>query len=458
MSWNYTMNYTGTVFLLFGILLAISAPLYAGETALTAEKPTAEAFRTALDREISTLNVPVEMSTDDLAKILNQTIRKDLYKGSTTTKGVSADIVRNGSILVSAADNFLYITLPVVMTLGTSMFETKPIPLKLKFRATARVTPDWRLHADVFYLGISELLAEEIGLGPFSFKPRSMIDSATRPLQKMLSDMMSNKINDQLQLKTQISKVWNSAQTPFLLDKAHKTWLALSPREVMLSPLYAHNNRIHLSVGISTLADVVVGPAPVTPPLRPLPNLKLVKTFDKTFRIALNADVFYKDLRTIAAPLLLGREFDADGKSVTIKDFDLSGNGDKLVVKLVTEGSFDGVLYLTAKPAFNPQTRLFSFEDVDFDMQTESLLLKSAGWFLHGAIRSIIQDKLNMNLTGQLEQSRQIAARALNRMQLMEHVFLTSTIKELKFKDALVQQDKISILVYSEGESAILFQ
>lgn len=453
------MNHKRNLLLLFTVIMAIPVTFSAGEPLPAAEKPAAGALRSSLDRELSTLNIPIELSSEDLAKILNQTIRKDLYSGSTATKGLATDLRRNGPILVSAADNFIYITLPVVMSLSTSMFETKPIPLKLKFRATASVTPDWRLHADLFYLGISDLLVEELGLGPFSLKPRSIVDGVTRPLQKMLSDMVTSRINEKIQLKTQVAKVWNSAQAPLLLDRGRKTWLTLTPREVMLSPLYAGNNRIKLTAGISTFAELVVGPDPAAPPLRPLPELKLVNTFDKSFRIALNADVYYKDICAIAAPLLLGRQFTAaDGRSVTIKDFALSGKGDKLVVKLETEGAFDGVVYLTAKPAFNPQTSLFSLEDVDFDMQTESLLLKSADWFLHGAIRSIIQEKLNMNLTGQLEQSRQIASRELARRQLMEHVFLKSEIKELKFKDALVQQDRISIQVYSEGESVIFYQ
>jgi hypothetical protein len=274
----------------------------------------------------------------------------------------------------------------------------------------------------------------------------------------MLSDLVAEKTNKLLPLKTQVAKVWNTAQTPILLDKKYKTWLKLTPREVMLYPLYAQNNRVKLSIGVSTFAEVVVGPEPVAQPMRPLPDLKLVNTFDKTFRIALNADVFYRDLRAIAAPLLLDKQFDSDGNSVIIKDFDLSGNGDKLVIKLVTQGSLDGVIYLTAKPVFNPQTNVFSVEDVDFDMQTQSLLLNSADWFLHGTIRSMIQEKLNLNLTQQLEQSRQIAAKALTRMQLVDHVFLKSDIHNLKFKDVIVQQDKISIQVYTEGESAIIFQ
>ena len=154
----------------------------------------------------------------------------------------------------------------------------------------------------------------------------------------------------------------------------------------------------------------------------------------------------------------LNKRFDADGKSIIIKDFDLYGSGDKLVVKLQTQGSLDGVFYLTAKPMFNPQTNIFSVVDVDFDMQTQSILLKSADWFLHGSIRSMIQEKLNMNLTGQLEKSRQMAEKALARVQLMDHVFLKGNITHLKFSDMIVQKNKISIQVYTEGESAILFQ
>ena len=111
-----------------------------------------------------------------------------------------------------------------------------------------------------------------------------------------------------------------------------------------------------------------------------------------------------------------------------------------------------------AKPVFNPQTDIFSVEDVDFDLQTQSLLLKSAAWFLHGTIRSMIQEKLNMNLTRQMDQSRQMAGKALARMQLMEHLFLKCDIKDLKFNDVIVQRDKISIQVYTEGESALVVQ
>src|SRR6185369_13768930 len=57
---------------------------------LTADRPREEAFRTTLKKEISTINVPIETSSEEIAKTLNQSIRKDLYKGSAGTKGLSA--------------------------------------------------------------------------------------------------------------------------------------------------------------------------------------------------------------------------------------------------------------------------------------------------------------------------------------------------------------------------------
>lgn len=439
-------------------LLAVTLCCCTGVTPLTAQRPMDEAFRPALKKEASTLTIPIEASADDIARILNQAIRKDLYKGSTNTRGLTAEVVRNGQIGVSATDNYLYLTLPIALSLSYGMFEMPAISLKLKFKVTAGITPDWRLHTEIYYMGLSDLLAEQVGVGPLTLRPRSIVEGITQPVQRVVSDLLAKRLNDLFPVKAKVAKVWNTAQKPVLLDKNYNAWLKLTPREVMLYPLSAQNNRVRLSVGISTFAELVIGPEPAVQPPQPLPNLKLVTTFDKTFRIALNADLFYKDLRAILTPLLLNKRFDSDGKSIIIKGLDLYGNGDKIVVKLETQGSLDGVFYLTAKPVFNPQTKVFSVEDVDFDMQTQSILLQSADWFLHGAIRGMIQDKLNMNLTRQLEQSRQMAGRALSRVQLMEHVFLKGDIKNLKFNDVIVQQDKISIQVYTEGESAVFFQ
>src|SRR5512138_492444 len=164
-----------------GVNQTVAAPPAAAVAPkLTADRPRDVAFNTGLKKELSTLNLLIEATSDDLARSLNQSLRKELYKGSTGTRGLSANVVRNGPVTVSAADNFIYFTLPVSMTLGYSLFETQAIPLKLKFKASARITPDWQLATDIYYVGLSDLLAEQIGVGPISIKPRSIVEGVTQ--------------------------------------------------------------------------------------------------------------------------------------------------------------------------------------------------------------------------------------------------------------------------------------
>jgi hypothetical protein len=40
----------------------------------------------------------------------------------------------------------------------------------------------------------------------------------------------------------------------------------------------------------------------------------------------------------------------------------------------------------------------------------------------------------------------------------VENVFLKGTVNSLKFREAIIQKDKISLQVYSEGETALVLQ
>lgn len=455
------VNGSHGIFLPWLVLTALALLLSAGSAgavALNAEQPKAEAFRKELRKDMSTLSITVEASEKDLSNNLNRVIPKELYKGSTTTSGLTAVILRNGEISVTAADNYLYLTVPVSISMSYGMFQIPAIANKLKFRLNARVTPDWKVNADVFYMGLNDLLAENIGIGPVSIKPRSIVEGATKPVQRILSDLISKKLNEQFPLKTQAAKIWNSAQKPVQIDKNHNIWLQITPQDLLIYPFYAQHGTARLNIGLKSFAEVVVGPEPPARPPVPLPELKLASGADKSFRVTLNTEVFYKDLLNIALPLLLNKELGSDGKSIILKDLNIYGNGDRLIIKVDATGSLDGIFYLNCRPVFNPQTNVFSVEDVDFDMQTKSLLLNTADWFLHGTIRNRIQEKLNMDLTQRLAQVREMAGKAMTRFKLAEKVFLTGNLKTIRLSDVMVQKEKISIQVNAEGETAIIFQ
>ena len=447
------------------LLLLVSATLaftfctclWAG-SASAGERPQYESSRTELKRAVSSMNVTFEASSQTLTAALNQMIGNEIYRGSTKTSGLTADIVRNGPITLMATDHCLYFTVPITMSLWYGGFQTPAVSSKLKFKLNPKITPDWKLNAEISYVGLSDLFAGETGIGLLSIKPRSIIEGMTQPLQRAMSDLISKKINEKYSLKAEMEKVWVAAQKPVLLDKNYRTWLKITPQEVMFYPLCAAHNQVKLSLGLKSFAEVVIGPEPVAPAPLPLPDLKLGTSSDQSFRITLNTDIFYKDILNISAPLLLNKELGSDGKSIILKQLDIYNSGDKLAVKVEAAGSYNGIFNLTCKPSFNPQTNVFSVEDVDFDMDTQSFLLKSAAWLLHSRIRSIIQENINMNLTQRMQQVREMAQKAMDQVKLTDHIFLKGHVKDVKLHDVVVQKDKISIQVYAEGETTIHFQ
>lgn len=343
-------------FALFTLTLSACA---GGMTSLTAPRPGAETFRTEMKKEPSSLTVQFDASAQDLAGILNQAVGTELYKGSANAGGMSAEIVRNGPIGVTAADNYLYFTVPVSLSLRYSFFKAPPMAMKLRFKLNARITSDWKLVAEVYYLGLSDLLTDEVGIGPIAIRPRSIIDGVTDPVQKMLSGIISNRINEKYPLKPLIAKAWAAAQKPVLLDKSYNAWLKITPQEVLMSPLSTRDNHVRLSIGLKSVAELVIGPEPPVQRPVPLPGLKLVNSVDRNFRVALNADLFYGDIHNLAAPFLINKEFRSDNKSITVKGFDIYGNGDRLIIKITTTGDLDGVIYLTGRPVFDAGNNIF---------------------------------------------------------------------------------------------------
>lgn len=433
-------------------------PVSSFGSTVSAAPPQEELSKRSLKTELSSLNISLEASARDLGDSLNRLTPRELYKGATTTSGISAVILRNGTIGVTAADNFIYVTIPVTYSFSFSIFETPAAAATLKFRLSARVTPDWKVNADVSFTGLSERIVDTVQIGTLTIKPRAIVEGIMQPVQRNLSEQFTRKLNEKFPLKSQVASAWAAVQKPIQLDKGYSAWLTIVPRDVLLYPFYARNNQVRLDVGLRAFAELVVGPEPAARPMVQLPGLTLKNDPDRLFRIALNTDLYFKDLLSIAAPLLLNRELGSDGKNVVLKELDIYGNGDRLMIRLVTVGDLEGTVYLTCRPVIDPATNLFSVEDVDFDLQSRDLLLQTADWFLHGTIRERVREKLTMDLTQRLAQARETADKALVRVNLSDRIYLTGTLRTLKLNDVSVQKDKLSVQIYADGESTIVYR
>lgn len=401
----------------------------------------------------SSINLRIEASAADLAAIINQSLPKELYKGQGGL-GTSVTVLRTGPVVVTSSDNYVYFTLPVQLTFSYVMYESYPLRTGLRFKAKVNVTPDWRLKTELYYTGLSDNLAETFKVGPLSLKPKSMVENITQPVQNLLAPIIDNKVNDSLQLKGKVAKLWQNAFSPILISREFSAWLKLNPERVVLTPILATNNKIQLSIGVITGAEITVGPKPAATPVKALPPVQQLSAFDKSFNIQLATDVFFADLVSALKPVLLEKTF-GDDKKITIKGLDLKGEDGRLVVVLTTTGDFDGQLTVFAKPVYNPLNNSLTFENVDFDTKNAGWLMTTGSWLFSSTIKGTIKSKLDASVVEQLEKARLKASSALSSVVIAEHVKLTGAVKSLSLGEAAVLTDRLSVHVVAQGESTV---
>ncbi len=404
----------------------------------------------------SSINLSVETSAADLAAIVNKSLPQELYKGQTGL-GASVTVLRTAGVTVTANENFIYFTLPVQLTFRYGFYESYPLRAGLRFKARVNVTPDWRLNTELYYIGLSEEIADSIKLGPLSLKPKNMAEAITLPVQRLLAPIIDKKLNDAVQLRAKVAPLWQNAFTPIMVSKEFRTWLILTPERIVMSPLLAANNQIRLSIGVITGAEITVGSKPDATPARTLPPVQQLATFDRTFQIQLGADIFFDDLVIALNPVLLNKTF-GEEKKITVKSFMLKGENGRLVVFMTSTGDFDGELTILAKPVYNLQNNTLTFEDVDFETKNAGWLVSAGSWLFSSAIRSTIKEKLDSAVAEQLEKTRLKASTALSSAKLAERFRLTGTVKSLSLADPSVLNDRLSIQVIARGEAGVILK
>lgn len=405
----------------------------------------------------SSVNLTIETTATELAGLINRSLPQEIYKGGGGSGAPSVKVVRNGSAQLSAADDFIYITLPVQLTTGFALYESYPLKLSLKFKLKVSITPDWQLKSELYYVGLSEGLIENIRLGPISINPKGIVEGITLPVQRLLAPLINSKINNTLQLQQKVNGIWQQAFEPLLLNREFNSWLSLAPEKIVVSPLLARDNRLKLSAGIIASARVVVGARPTATAKRPLPQVTQAVSFDKHFHIALDSSIFFEELTKSLQPVLLDKSF-GDEKKITIRRFELKGENDRLLVNMSSTGDFDGDLTVIARPVVNRETNSLTFEDVDFDTKNTGWLLSVGSWLFSSKIRSVIKEKLDSSVAEQLEMAKLKASTAISALKIGENAVLAGNVSRLTIDQAAVLPGRLDLLVVAEGECWILLR
>lgn len=224
----------------------------------------------------------------------------------------------------------------------------------------------------------------------------------TTDVEKEISKQLKGleqEIDKQLKgidIKALAKDTWNVLQEPTLIPGYG--YLTLSPTALGMSDLVfnKHKAKFNFSLDISPSFTTEIPAVKKTS----LPNLSMVKE-EKGLNFELDVIVSFDSLTSFIRSSMVGTSFNVKRKTITIDDIAITGSVDNRIV-LTTDisGSKKGKIFLLATPVLDDSLHVIRLTNVDFDVKTKSVLLKSAKWFFNSKITELIEQKGTYDFQG----------------------------------------------------------
>ena len=255
-----------------------------------------------------------------------------------------------------------------------------------------------------------------------------------------------------LNFRPQFQQLWDILNTSIrMYDMGY---LEINPEKLRLSTFYAQNDTLHVSIGIS--ARPLISLARPTAYRTVVPD---ISDFNhrKGFSIFVDAVMNYDSLSDLLTRQLYQKRIDLDrlGKYIIIERCEIYGTGnEKLIIKLEFSGSDKGSMYLTGRPYLDRQKNEIQIKDIDYDIRTKDMLIKTAKWLFNRRIINELNQYSSFNITAYTDTLLSKVNIQLNR-QWQRSVFSSGAINNLQVIGIYPFTENLMLRCNLKGELSI---
>jgi hypothetical protein len=265
--------------------------------------------------------------------------------------------------------------------------------VNVSFQNSVSITPDLKAN-----LSIRRLEPQPIDKCTVCFWGQDITGEVMKGLKEELDAAKTDmeKSFSGYDLRPRFQQVWDQLNKVYNLYGLG--WLQINPSKIHINNLFARNDSLNINIGLS--ARPVVSFEKQTEHLTVVPNISDFKG-QQGFNIFLDAILNYDSLSNIVTSQLKDKRFDlTSSKYIIIKNCTLYGmDNENLIIKVDFEGSEKGLFYLTGKPLYDAATKTIEMKDLDFDIRSKNMLLKTAEWLFNRRIINELKKYSRFDLT-----------------------------------------------------------
>jgi hypothetical protein len=323
--------------------------------------------------------------------------------------------------------------------------------MRVGIRTTWGVADDWRLLTRSAVTGIEPVSSASRDRCEVSFLDidvtGKVVDAARKGLTAALRD--ADRSLARLDLSRPVGDLWATIQKPISIDD-DRFWLVIGPEAVSLSQIVARDSTLTALLTLRATPRIVSGPRPPDGD-RPLPLLTDIPAVDSAL-IFMEGRLDYEGANRILDDEIAGRSIRMGWRTVRIDQVRATyGGAGRIVLAVDLRGRARGRVYVVGTPRYDPASDLIAIPDLHFDVNSESAIDRTIGWFATGPFLGRIREGARFPASQLLDLAVQLANEEVDR-ELADGVWLRGHVGSARTVQVRAAPDGILARASALGE------
>ena len=127
---------------------------------------------------------------------------------------------------------------------------------------------------------------------------------------------------------------------------------------------------------------------------------------------------------------------------------------ERMGVEVAFEGTKKGLIYLNGLTVYDSAKQEVRVNDLQYDLKTKNVLLKSAKWLLNETIRKKMQESMVVSIAPEIKEAKKSMNEALNQ-KLDGGVKLNGKVNDIQIRELQVRPEELFIRVRLSGKMGV---
>jgi len=416
----------------------------------------------AFESATSFINMPVTITLADVEGQLNKAFPGLMYEDNNVEDDkIAMKVWKTAPIRLNEENGRLISVVPVKINakvkygtsaMGIDMYDTREFDLNaiVTFKSNVALV-NWKLNTETQIENLEWQESPTVTIAGKKVMITYVINPAIKLFKSKIETRLDQALSKAVDFKPQVLDALEKLSAPMLTSPQYEAWFALNPQELYVTDAKLSKSQVTMNMGLKCSMQTTIGQQPKSSFNRNAIVLKPVKEMPDKLNVVVAAVSTYESASKVLTKNFQGKEFSSGSRKVTVQKVDLWQKDNKMIIALDMTGSINGTIYLTGYPNYNAVTKEIYFDQMDYVLDTKSVLMRTANWLAEGMVLKKIQESCRYSIKPNLEEGRNNLLPYLKNYSPMPGIFINGKLGELDFEKVQLTNNAIIAFIKTSG-------